>query len=903
MGMMFAALLLFPFAIAGIVIAGPLAPAQASASVNVALVGADNTPSVVTALGLDTQSIILTTYPTIAAAATDPETHTLIIADVSMGPSDIPLLAAFLSPGKGLMILVGPHMTSNSTGFQELGITETNNLLPSKDNAGVVTRMMTTVDPAIVAMNFDWSSAPPAEKITILPAMSGNSHALLANDTGFGTGGAPLLVRTTYNTSSILVYTPWLTVNASAENPQTNYELVLWPYFNYFLYSVSMYLGGQSPYTYAEWTYSPVPHFEQQLIIGLIVAVVGVSTVASYRRMKRRSAEHPEVLTEMERAELLVKTGEKISDWEEIGMHRQLGGFLIQLFVTLLLVIPRTVLAVMIYPRYIMPFPQAAGWFSFSVNLFLGLWTLFDLGTAVALARYFAEYRVSQPEEAVKYAQIFVWWQCLSGVVQISFIAFVGSIIFPHTYLAHLTYVFIAHSLFQFPGFTLLFVYVFQGMNRIDYHQISTILKYVVFDIAGPYTLILVFRWWGSQNPIFGEALAGAIGQAIGSYLSEYLTLIVSMYMFKSLGFKASTLFRVDFKSEHVKRALKFGAKWTVGAATVPIVWFYQMLLVSTNLLNWSALQGQYQLAWDLAIMVSIVGLFMESMLGGMSESYSHGKKKLTELYVAQGLKYGAFFVFWLVSSLAAVGARAILGAAGPEWALAAVFLQFFLIFQVLGFWSWLGDWVYAAAERTGLAAGVWVLEQAIRAVAMTYFVVVQPTLTITWPVYFSVYLGGMPGIIIGYCIGLFCKDLVAWIVIRRVITKPKLYVWQSYVGPALAAVVNYVVLELLAQYIWGGDIGTSALLFFVGTIPSLYLFAFVSGITGTWDEHTLPEFKRASQMVHIRGLGWLARRFYGSIALGARISPLHNKFPIDIYDEAMVEAEELTREKKKLVI
>lgn len=341
---------------------------------------------------------------------------------------------------------------------------------------------------------------------------------------------------------------------------------------------------------------------------------------------------------------------------------------------------------------------------------------------------------------------------------------------------------------------------------------------------------------------------------------------------------------------------MKFGAKWTVGAATVPLVWFYQMLLVSTNLLNWSALQGQYQLAWDLAIIVSVVGLFMESMLGGISESFSRGKKKLTELYTAQGLKYGAFFVFWLISVLAATGARAILGAAGPNWAVAADLLQFFLIFQLIGFFSWLGDWMFAGAERTGLAASVWVLEQVIRAIAMTLFVWYEPVI-------FGIYLGGMPGIIIGYVVGLVVKDIVAWILIRREISAPKFYTWQSYIGPAFAAIANYIILEVIANMIWvyPGDILSSALLFFIGIIPSLYVYSFFSGITGTWDERTLQEFKRASSMVRMKGVGWFARRFYGSIALGARISPLHNRYPIDIYDEAMAEAEEITREKKQL--
>ncbi|MDF1538775.1 MAG: oligosaccharide flippase family protein [Candidatus Thorarchaeota archaeon] len=889
---MIALLLIFPGVIIGLVLAGPLTPAQAPTNVDVAVVGASSAPAIMTSLGLDESSISISEAASIAAAVAGTP-NTIILIDTPIGLGDLALLNSFLTNGGGLFILLGPSMTADGTGFQYLGITTSDILEASPENANVITRMMDQTHPI---MNIDWSSAPPTEKVTVLPDLGASSTSLLANDTGFGTGGAPLLVHTSVGSGNILVYTPWLTLNSTAETQQTNYELVLWPYFNYFLYSSSVYLSSQSPLTYAEWSYSPVPHFEQQLIIGILVLVIGIVTVSSYRGMKKKSQQRKEVLTAIEMAELLSETEGEVDEWEEIGMHRQLGGFLIQLFITLLLVIPRVVLSVMIYPTFIMPFPQAAGWFSFSVNLFLGVWTLFDLGTSVALAKYFAEYRVSQPEEAIKYAQIFVWFQCITGVVQISIVAFVGSIIFPHTYLAHLSYVFIAHSLFQFPGFTLLFIHVFRGMNRIDYQQITNILKYVVFDIAGPYILILLFRWWGAQNPIFGEALGGAIGQAIGSYFSEWLVFIVSIFLFRKLGFKVSTLFRVDFNREQIRRAMKFGAKWTVGAATVPLVWFYQMLLISTNLLNWSALQGQFQLAWDLAIMVSVVGLFMESMLGGVSESYSHGKKKLTELYTAQGLKYGAFFVFWLIAILAATGARAILGAAGPNWAYAAVLLQFFLIFQLFGWLSWLGDWMFAGAERTGLAAGVWVAEQTIRAIAMTLFVIYEP-------VWFGIYLGGMPGIIVGYVIGLVIKDIIAWIVIRRKISKPKFYIWQTYIGPGIAAIMVYFILEFIAQQIWQGDLITSALLFFIAVLPSLYLYSFFSGLTGTWDERTLTEFKRASDMVRIRGIGWLARRFYGSIALGARISPLHDRFPIGIYDEAMLEAEELTLEKKELRI
>lgn len=885
--------LLLPGVVLGLVVAGPLTPAQASSMVHAVAIGSDAAPAVVGSLELDSTSITLDQADTISEALGLSGVSVIILIDTPLGPADVAPLLAYLNNGGGLLMLLGPATSINGTGLQELGITLSNNVDSSPDQANVVTRI---VNPTHAALGYDWSSAPPTEKITVLPSLSAVSSILLANDTGFGTYGAPILVHTPIGAGNVMVYTSWLTVDVMADNGQINEEIVLWPYFNYFLYSSTMFLGEETAFTYAEWNYSPVPKFEQQAIIGIIVVVLAVVTFSSYRTMKRRSKSHPEVLTEIERAELLIEVEDVIDNWEDIGMHRQLGGFLIQLFITLLLVIPRVVLTIMVYPLFILPFPQAAGWYSFSVNLFLGLWTLFDLGTSVALAKYFAEYRVTQPEEAVKYAQIFVWFQCITGVVQVSIVAFVGSIVFPHTYLAHLSYVFIAHSVFQFPGFTLLFIHVFRGMNRIDYQQVTYVLKYIVFDIVGQYSLIIVFRIWGAGNPIFGEALGGAIGQAIGSYLSEWLTFFVCLYIFRGLGLKTGTLFRIDFGREQITRALKFGGKWTVGAAAVPLVWFYQMLLISTNLLNWSALQGQFQLAWDLAIMVSVVGLFMEGMLGGVSEAYSHAKKKLTELYTAQGLKYGAFFVFWLISVLAALGWRAILGAAGAEWAYAAELLQFFLIFQLFGFWSWLGDWMFAGADRTGLAAAAWILEQSLRAIFMTYLV-------LTEPIVFGLYLGGMPGIITGYSLALVIKDIAMWALIRRTISAPKLYLWQSYAGPAIAAIANFLVLEMLAVFIWQGEIVTSAILFFIGVLPSLYLYSFISGLTGTWDTRTVTEFKRASDMVTMRGIGWLARRFYGSIALGSRISPIHDRFPIDIYDEAMKEAEELTREKKQLVI
>jgi hypothetical protein len=74
----------------------------------------------------------------------------------------------------------------------------------------------------------------------------------------------------------------------------------------------------------------------------------------------------------------------------------------------------------------------------------------------------------------------------------------------------------------------------------------------------------------------------------------------------------------------------------------------------------------------------------------------------------------------------------------------------------------------------------------------------------------------------------------------------------------------------------------------------------FLYGLFGGWDADTLAELKDA---VALTGdVRWLTRwGMYEPTALGARFSPLNNRFPIMNRAEAMVEARKLTEEKVKL--
>ena len=124
-------------------------------------------------------------------------------------------------------------------------------------------------------------------------------------------------------------------------------------------------------------------------------------------------------------------------------------------------------------------------------------------------------------------------------------------------------------------------------------------------------------------------------------------------------------------------------------------------------------------------------------------------------------------------------------------------------------------------------------------------------------------------------------------------------YFWQSLAAPVLAGAANYLAIRWIGGLIWQGDQVTSIVIFFIGILPSYPLFAFCYGLAGGWDDSTLAELRRAVDLSgFMRPLAWL---FWKATALGARLSPLHGRFAIDVYQAAMDEAATLTKERVSL--
>ncbi len=887
---------------------------QSSNIKNILLISKGNDDEFVQSLGIDRENFnISQVYDSEPLLSINSWIEIVILFDPQFSSSEQQIISNFVNTGGGVIVFMGQNLHYNATLLEELELID-NTLFEagkSKNQEIMLSIVNNASDP--ISKDIDWNSAPEMKvnNMTVIPIASLNPSVERIVDVypatknlQFNLYRQPFILEREKISGKVILFSGWL-------EKSSNLDFKLWPYFNYLLYGLMFKSLDLSFQAYHLWPYSPVPHFLDQIVIGVIIIVLAILAIALFVVVKRKSrsgidqqtievlklkAEEEERI-KIEEAKVLEKKIEEHvdlkDDWEVIGVHRQLGGFLFTLFLALILVLPQLLISNFLMPQYIQPYPQAAGWYNYAFNFFQIVWILFDFGTSYALAKYFSQYRVQNPEKAIHYVQIYVWWQIFTGIIQISLIAFMGSFIFPYTNLAHMSWIFVIYSFVQYPGVFLVFMFAFQGMQRSDYYLILYIAWEVVFLLIGQVVFCYIGRLWGAANPIFGEALGAGIGYAIARCFDYWMTFFISILIFKKQGFSPKTCFRIDFTKEEFKESLRYGSKLGFGEGFVQIGWFLQVIITSIFVANYSNNLGWFNLVWTLGLIVQIVTLYSNTLLGAYSESSSHNKKTLTKLYIYQAFRWGNYFAFFLISVLFATGAKFLIGAAGEEYGAPAVkFLIPLLLFHIGGIYSWLVDPVFQGTGHTGYAMLTWIIEQIIRALLMYLFVII---------------FRDMVYVIIAYIPAVFIKDIIAWLIVRKKIIKFKLYPFKSFITPAISAILNYIVLFLVTELIWsiplGDKIINTAIIFLLGIFIFMFFYAFLDGFLGGYDDNTLQEFQRAVSMVTTRGIRIFPKMMHKAAELGCKISPFHNKFKIDIYEEAMKEAYDLTLEKRILKI
>ncbi|MBN1486034.1 MAG: hypothetical protein JW981_00245 [Anaerolineae bacterium] len=710
-----------------------------------------------------------------------------------------------------------------------------------------------------------WDSAPEIYARTVI------SNPNLLVPIVVTESGAPIIQRLRgRNSKQVFIVGPWF-------RNVRNETWLNWPYFQYLIYRLIAEAGNTSRVlTFAEYPLSPVPHGLARITLitagmGIILLIITLFFVARRYLFLNPGQLHRLPIDALPAGELPANL------WEHVGFHRPLASLLYLITIQIFLFIPLLSYRLYIVPNDLLPWPQVSNDWEMVTQWLEIAWIFLDLGMGIAAVRFFAIQRTRNLQESFSYFQFYIWWQLISGSLQVSSVIFLSIFIFPNTALAHLSFYFIIHAALQFPGFLQVFVLFFRALQRFDYEQTLALVATIALPIL-QILLVPILRQWGSTHLDIGATTGSIFGFALGLYMAKFSVFFIGLFFYKRKGLALRPLFLPAFDTTVIKRMLSFGGRVMFNTLATPLG-----LLIEANLLpqimdNYLEVTVSWEWAYIFIAFFNVLasGLF-NGLLPAIAESNSRGYPTLTRYYVNQGLRYGMWFNLFILAVLGSTSERLIIGALGGGYAQVAEFIIPLLIWAALQWPVKLADTTLQALGRPGTTSWLAIGEQGLR-IGLIYLLVTR------WQVW---------GLLGAYIIAVIVRTLMTWIMTSRLAFLPRFNIWQTVVAPGGAAFIVYELLRVAGDLWWTPTPTASLLLVGIGLLVTLPIYGFLTGLLGGWDNGGIAEFYRA---VNISRLGYLlAWPLSTSIRLGARLSPLHGQFPIALRTLAEEEAHALT--------
>jgi len=769
-----------------------------------------------------------------------------------------------LAAGRGLVLILGADLTQ---GDLESALGGSPRVRLVEDPLSLEASRATAEAQAVDVV---WNSAP---QVRARLELSGADLTPLA--LGHPGGELVLGVRER-DGGATFVFTPFLD---STNNPQ----IQEWAYFNYLIFALVMRAGGLEPLRFADYPGSPVPHAADRIAILAALAVLVVLVSLAFVVVRRYSRAHPEALDAIiaDRAAFQARSAE--TGWERVGFHRPLGGFLLSLMLGLILFVPLIIYQNLVLPVYILPSAQALGLWGRVVQFFNVAWLFFDMGTSIAFIKFLSQYRVHDPRRGIQYGQVFIWWQLLSGAVQVALVVGLASTVVPRTTYALYAWSVILHSLIQLPGWFLVFNHALKGFQRSDHAQFLELAWQMLLPMVAQPIVVALMYAWGRAHPAVGGAMGGLLGMGLAAYVAEALTFGLGFWLYRRMGYSVRVLFLAHFDWEVVRTSFAFGVFEMLGSLAWAAGQAAEIWITQARLLNYAEVWGNWMLAQNFVFAFNVLQTLNNGVMPAISEAISSGKRVLSQYYSAQSYRYGGMISAFIGAVLLAVADRFILGASGPEFVRAAGYAVPLIVWGAIQYPSWVGDTVQLGSNRPYLKSLLVFGEQVMRVIlALLLLARLQ-----------------VNALIVAYFAGLLTKGVAAYFINHRMCFPQRFYFWSSLAAPLLAGGMHYLILRGLTGLIWRADQLSSVLIFFIGILPSFPVYAFLYALFGGWDAGTLAELREAipfSGFMHP-----VTRVFYAASALGCRVSPLHGRFPLTLREAALREASQLTFEKVRL--
>lgn len=226
-----------------------------------------------------------------------------------------------------------------------------------------------------------------------------------------------------------------------------------------------------------------------------------------------------------------------------------------------------------------------------------------------------------------------------------------------------------------------------------------------------------------------------------------------------------------------------------------------------------------------------------------------------------------------------------IRGLLPAQFARAAEVIVLMHIWRAVDFTTRMPDQVFQGVGRTGLFTVPAVVENVSR-------------MMLAW-IFLNKF--GFVGLFYAFIISSALKSLVSWPLMMGFVIAPAISAWQTLINPLITAVCSYAILRTTALILWQGPGHTlsSAITVMVLLLGSLPLYMLITGLLG-WDERSLVEFNDAADLVPAP-FGRIAEFARFMLETGAALSPLQNRFPGRLTQQAFEEAAVLTSLKTEM--
>ncbi|MHA1820928.1 MAG: hypothetical protein ACTSU2_06945 [Promethearchaeota archaeon] len=536
--------------------------------------------------------------------------------------------------------------------------------------------------------------------------------------------------------------------------------------------------------------------------------------------------------------------------WEITGFQRVLGGYWHNYIFNIFILLFGIVVVSVIY-SIILPYPEAIGFKSVVSSLFALMFTVFDVGVGSSVNRFVSEYAGrGEMEKTIEYIRFFIWFQMITGLFQITIIAFWAlEIAININNFAPLVWFFLINSCVQFPGMLGVFKSCLEAFQRFNKSNIVNFVDTVALESTTQIVFILLGRYFGGRNPMYGELMGATMGYILGLYIDDFIAMLIAAKFFstilKKYNIKLSLLIIPKVSKEVIKESLIFGLKSMFQGLFYQISMLFMSFIQILWLPNYATIIGLMTVA-DTIARIIIQDFPIKSAI---SEAYNSGKYNLTDYYIQSQFKWYGILTFYLTLEVGMLipGTIAIIAPnyAGASWMIGYLLISRFFI-PTIHF----SDSVQVSCNKPEYAAYSLFVQMAVRLVSFTLLIYPKfiPSLFENYNYAIAYLMADLPAIL--------AKNIFAWRIIDKKIIKIKVNIWQTIISPFLAILplipINLILKSIFNLYASNSGMALIFAMFFIVFLlfiaPAFILMPSLGFFAG-WDDRGLEHLKNAAEM------------------------------------------------------